>query len=115
MAKRTNVRRRGHIRQRGKSWVVTFRVNGAQHWKSFGPREHTDPRNAAERYLDEQLVAIRRREFRSPEKVAFETAAREWLRHGEHERHLKPSTLRDYKSAVNAHLIRPSEPASSRT
>jgi integrase len=106
MTKRsTNIRRRGHIRQRGKSWVVTFRVNGEQHWKSFSPREYADPREAAELYLADKLVAIGRREFRVPEKVTFETAAREWLRHGEHERHLKPSTVRDYKSAVNAHLI----------
>jgi integrase len=106
MARRsTTIRRRGHIRQRGKSWVVTFRVNGEQHWKSFSPREHADPREAAELYLADKLVAIGRREFRAPEKVTFETAALEWLRHGEHERHLKPSTVRDYKSAVHAHLI----------
>jgi integrase len=106
MARRsTSIRRRGHIRPRGKSWVVTFRVNGEQHWKSFSPREYSDPREAAELYLADTLVAIGRREFRVPEKVTFETAAREWLRHGEHERHLEPSTVRDYTSALNAHLI----------
>jgi integrase len=99
MAKRTNIRRRGHIRQRGKSWVVTFRVNGSQVWRSFKTRE------LAELYLADTQAKIARREFRVPEKVTFETAALEWLRHGEHERHLKPSTVRDYKSAVNAHLI----------
>jgi len=30
--------------------------------------------------------------------VTFETAALDWLRHGEHEQHLKPSPVRDYKS-----------------
>jgi hypothetical protein len=54
MAKRsTNLRRRGHIRQRGKSWVVTFRVNGRQVWRSFKTRE------TAELYL-----ATRRRQSR---------------------------------------------------
>jgi integrase len=105
MSKRTNIRRRGHIRQRGKSWVVTFRVNGQQHWKSFSPSEHANPREAAELYLADTQAKIARREFRVPQRVTFETAALEWLRHGEHERHLKPSTVRDYKSAVNAHLI----------
>jgi integrase len=99
MAKRTNIRRRGHIRQRGKSWVVTFRVNGRQVWRSFKTRE------AAELYLADTQTKIARREFRVPEKATFEQAAKEWLRHGEHERHLKPSTVRDYTSAVNAHLI----------
>jgi integrase len=99
MAKRTNIRRRGHIRQRGKSWVVTFRVNGQQVWRSFKTRE------AAELYLADTQAKIARREFRVPEKVSFETAALEWLRHGEHERHLKPSTVRDYTSALNSHLI----------
>jgi len=105
MSKRSNVRRRGHIRQRGKSWVVTFRVNGQQHWNSFSPSEHANPREAAELYLADTQAKIARREFRIPQKVSFETAALEWLRHGEHERHLKPSTVRDYKSAVNTHLI----------
>jgi hypothetical protein len=100
MAKRsTNLRRRGHIRQRGKSWVVTFRVNGRQAWRSFKTR------GTAELYLADTQAAIARREFRVPEKVTLETAALEWLRHGEHERHLKPSTVPDYTSAVNAHLI----------
>src|SRR5207247_5048514 len=99
MAKRSNIRRRGHIRQRGKSWVVTFRVNGSQVWRSFKTRE------LAELYLADTQAKIARREFRVPEKVTFETAALEWLRHGEHERHLKPSTVRDYTSAMNAHLI----------
>jgi integrase len=105
MTRRSNIRRRGHIRQRGKSWVVTFRVNGHQVWRSFSPSKHANPREAAELYLADTQAKIARREFRVPEKVSFETAALEWLRHGEYERHLKPSTVRDYTSAVNAHLI----------
>lgn len=38
-------------------------------------------------------------------RVTFKDAANEWLRHGEVERGIKPSTYRDYKSAVNRHLI----------
>jgi hypothetical protein len=37
--------------------------------------------------------------------VTFAEAAEEWLRHGENERAWKPSTRRDYRSAVNVHLL----------
>jgi integrase len=98
---RAKTRRRGHIRQRGKSWVVTFRLNGRQHWSSFKTRE------AAELYLAEwQPKLIRQEEAEeAPERVTFGEAALEWLRHAEHERAVKPSTLRDYRSALECHFI----------
>jgi integrase len=37
--------------------------------------------------------------------VTFADAANEWLWHGELERANKPSTLRDYRSALNKHLL----------
>jgi hypothetical protein len=37
--------------------------------------------------------------------VPFWEAAQEWLRHPEHERGVKPSTLVDYRSVVNARLL----------
>jgi integrase len=37
--------------------------------------------------------------------ATFRDAAEEWLRYVEHDRGRKPSTLADYRSAVNAHLI----------
>jgi integrase len=37
--------------------------------------------------------------------ITFAEAATEWLRHGEVERANKPSTLRDYRSALNKHLL----------
>ena len=36
--------------------------------------------------------------------VTFRDAAEEWLRYVEHERGRKPSTIADYRSALNAHL-----------
>jgi integrase len=39
--------------------------------------------------------------------VTFAEAAAEWLRFIEEDRERKPSTLRDYRSALNAHLLAP--------
>ena len=78
MARRTNIRRRG------KSWVVYFRADGRQHWRSFPTRE------AAELHLSQVQVEKARGEFRTPLKVSFAEAALEWLRHGESERHNNP-------------------------
>jgi len=88
-----------NLRQRGNSWVVYFRVGGKQQWKSFKTREE------AELYLRRSQIEKLRGEFRPPTRVTFKTAADEWLRHGVQERNLKPSTARDYRSAVNKHLI----------
>lgn len=92
MAKRTNIRRRG------KAWVVYFRANGRQVWRSFPTRE------AAELYLAQVQVEKARGELRAPTRVTFGEALDEWLRHGEHERGLKPSTVRDYKSCAERWL-----------
>jgi hypothetical protein len=37
--------------------------------------------------------------------ATFADAAAEFLRYAEHERACKPSTLREYRSALNAHLL----------
>jgi integrase len=94
--------RRSNIRQRGQSWVVYFRQNGKQVWKSFRTRDE------AELYLAKSRAQLVRGEFRRPARVKFSEAADEWVRHGETEGGArgpwKPSTRRDYRSALNAHL-----------
>jgi hypothetical protein len=45
------------------------------------------------------------RELQAPVRETFATAAEEWLRFVEQERGVKPSTLRDYKSAVRKHFV----------
>ncbi len=94
MAKRTNIRRRG------KSWVVHFRRDGEQFWQSFKTRDE------AELHLARELE--RRTRGQAPErrvKVTFRVAAEHWYTHGETERNWKASTRRDYRSALDAHLL----------
>jgi integrase len=87
-----------NIRQRGRSWVVHYRVNGRQVWRSFPTKEQ------AELHFATVQMQRARGELRAPTRVTFGEALDEWLRHGEHERGLKPSTVRDYRSAAERWL-----------
>jgi integrase len=91
-------RRSTNIRQRGRSWVVHYRVNGRQIWRSFPTKEQ------AELHFATVQLQRARGELRPPARITFGEALDEWLRHGEHERSLKPSTVRDYKSAAERWL-----------
>jgi integrase len=91
-------RRATNIRQRGRSWVVYYRVNGRQVWRSFPTKEQ------AELHFANVQLQRARGELRAPTRVTFGEALDAWLRHGEHERGLKPSTVRDYKSAAERWL-----------
>jgi integrase len=103
-----------NIRRRGSSWVVYFRVNGRQVQRSFADRDYGDngdgtkaAREAAKLYLAQSQARKLRGQFRAPvnANVTFGEAALEWLRHGRQERDLKQSTLRDYESVLNRHLL----------
>jgi Phage integrase, N-terminal SAM-like domain len=59
-----------------------------------------------EQALQELLVKARAGEAsRVRTGVTFKDAAQDWLRHGETERGLKPTTVIDYRSALRAHLL----------
>jgi integrase len=92
MAKRTNIRRRG------KSWVVYFRANGRQVWKSFKTREE------AELYLANAQVKKARGEFRVPTKILFRDFAVEWLRDYA-QGNVRPKTFEGYESVLRVHLV----------
>lgn len=107
-------------RRRGPVWYAKYRVSdpavpgGRQVQKKLGPawtkRSNPPPgflnRKSARASLDAILTDARRGAMKTLRSgVTFEVAANEWLRHGEHERGLKPSTLRDYRSAVERHLL----------
>jgi len=92
-------RRRGHLRQRGRSWVVTYRVDGRQVWRSFKSRE------AAELHLADVQPKLARGELRAPVRVTFKTAAEAWHANGKTVKGWKPSTTRDYRSVLDKWLI----------
>jgi integrase len=93
-------RKQTNIRQRGKSWVVYFRANGKQVWKSFKTKDE------AEIFLARYLPRSEREKYQAPVKVTFKDAAEEWHSHAEGPRGpWKESTRRDYRSVLDHHLL----------
>lgn len=109
----------GHValvrRKRGAQWYARGRINGRPFQRRLGPAwtQRGRPRAGwyTERTAREALAAyltdVRRGVLPTREKTAatFADAAREWLRHGEHERGLKPSTVADNRYTVERRLI----------
>ncbi len=110
----------GHVfrveRKRGPQWYAKWRDADGQHQKRLGPAwtkrgrpaESYYTKTTAQAALDAILADARRRRLEnrpSPSGVAFSEAAAEFLRWIEHDRQRKRSTLDDYRSAVNAHLL----------
>jgi len=83
MARRTNIRRRG------RSWIVYFRVDGKQVFRSFKTRDE------AELYLAQSQAAKARGEFRRPTRIRFDEFAVEWLRDYA-QGHVSSKTLEGY-------------------
>lgn len=104
-----------HERQSGARWVAKWRDSGGQHKRVLGkawagkgrPSEGYFTKRLAQQALDEILADARRGTLigRARTGVSFREAAEEWLCHGELERGLKRSTVIDYTSALNAHLL----------
>jgi integrase len=101
MARRTNIRRRG------KSWVVYFRVNGRQIWRTFSDREYggsAGAREAAELYLAQSQAKRIRGEFRRPVKMRFGDFAAEWLKVYA-KPNVKVRTYEAYETSLRVHLV----------
>jgi integrase len=96
---RPKARRPGHLRQRGSSWVVTYRVDGGRVWRSFKTREEADL------HLADVQPKLVRNELRLPQRVSFKVAAEAWHSHGKHVKGWKPSTTRDYQSVLDKWLV----------
>jgi integrase len=110
----------GHVfrvqRTRGPAWYAKYRLpEGRQVQKRIGPA-WTDrgrppagyfTKRTAEAWLADVLDQARRGTLPGMVRTGatFADAAREWLRYVEEERGRKTSTLADYHSVVNAHLI----------
>jgi integrase len=101
MARRTNIRRRG------KSWVVYFRVNGRQTWRTFSDREYggsPGARESAQLYLAQSQAKRIRGEFRRPVKMRFDAFAAEWLKVYA-KPNVKVRTYEAYESSLRVHLV----------
>jgi hypothetical protein len=101
MARRTNMRRRGN------TWVVYFRVNGRQHWRSFPERDYASSaaaREAAELYLAQSQIKVKQGTFRQTVKTQFSDFANEWLR--DYARgNVRERTYETYEATLRNHLV----------
>ncbi|MGO9760731.1 MAG: tyrosine-type recombinase/integrase [Solirubrobacteraceae bacterium] len=110
----------GHVfrvdRTRGPVWYAKYRLpDDRQVQKRLGPAwtERGRPpegyftKRTAEAWLRDTLDAARRGTLPGMVRTGatFADAAAEWLRYVEQERGRKASTLADYRSVVNAHLL----------
>jgi integrase len=110
----------GHVfradRARGPVWYAKYRLpDGRQVQKKIGPA-WTDrgrppagyfTRRTADAWLRDVLDQARRGTLPGLVRTGatFADAAAEYLRYSEHDRGCKPSTLRDYRSTISAHLL----------
>jgi len=103
-------------RKRGFSWYAKYRLpDGRQLQRKLGPAwsERGRPpagyftKRLAEDWLRELLDQARRGTLQGMVRTGatFADAASEFLRYVEHDRALKPSTLRGYRSIIDAYLI----------
>src|SRR4051794_16711810 len=110
----------GHVfradRARGPVWYAKYRLpDGRQVQRKIGPAwtERGRPaagdftKRTAEDWLRKTLDAARRGTLPGMVRTGatFADAAAEFLRYAEHDRACKPSTMREYRSALNAHLL----------
>jgi integrase len=110
----------GHVfrvdRTRGPAWYAKYRLpDDRQVQKRLGPAwtERGRPpagyftKRTAEEWLRDTLEQARRGTLPGMVRTGatFADAAAEWLRYVEQERGRKASTLADYRSVVNAHLL----------
>ncbi len=110
----------GHVfrvdRSRGPVWYAKYRLpDGRQVQKKIGPAWSERGRPAAgyftkrlaEDWLRSVLDEARRGTLPGLVQTGatFADAAAEYLRYSEHDRSCKPSTLRDYRSTLGAHLL----------
>jgi integrase len=101
---------------RGQVWYAKYRLpDGRQVKKRIGPAwtgrgrppAGAFTRQAAERWLDDVLrqAALGTLPGMVRTGVTFAQACDEYLRWLEHDRQRKPTTLRDYRSTIGAHLL----------
>src|SRR4051794_23386089 len=98
----------GHVRlPDGRIAIKQTETRIGPAWTGTGrPAAGTYTRRTAQAWLDAKLTDLRRGIGIAivGDSATFADAAAEWYRHGCHEGAWKPSTRRDYRSALSAHL-----------
>lgn len=106
-------------RKRGDQWYAVFRAQGVQVRKRLGPAWSGKGRPPAGYYTKRTAEAELRRILGDADRgigvaprtgATFRNAAEAWYRHGVHEgggrgHPWKPSTVRDYRSVLDRHLL----------
>ena len=109
----------GHVFRRegvrGPVWYAKYRLpDGRQRQRRIGPAWSSSGRPAAGFFTRRTAEAALRGSSTTSASpgarlaagdVTFAEAASEWLRYVEHDRACKATTLRGYRSSVNAHLV----------
>jgi integrase len=109
----------GHVfcvnRKRGPQWYVRYRLGPKQIQKRLGPawQDAGQPpsgyftKKTAEAALAAILTDARRGAlpYSTASGATVREAAEEWLRHSEWERGVRASTLSEYRSVVEAHIV----------
>jgi integrase len=124
----------GHVyklnRKRGEQWYAKYREpDGRQVQKLIGPhwpRKTSPPpgyftKRTAQAWLDAKLTELRKDGWERLEEsgVTFQDAAEHWFEYKSNVEKLRPSTLRDYRSALDSRILdkfgkRPLEAVSTR-
>jgi integrase len=91
--------------KRGVVWRIRYRdATGRRILETLG-REPTWDRRRAERELRRRMVDVERDGFRKPERILFGDFARSWFRDYLPARNLKATTVRNYRSSLERHLL----------
>ncbi len=90
---------------RGVVWRIRYRdATGRRILETLG-KEPAWNRKLAERELRRRLVDVERDGFRKPERVRFDHFARSWFNDYLPARNLKATTVKNYRSSLERHLI----------
>src|SRR5437762_2276038 len=90
--------RKANLMQRGKSWVVYYRADGKQIWKSFKTKDEAE--------VELARVNLKRASGESaapPAKITFRDFAAKWLQHVEGR--VAPKTFEGYEGVLRVHVL----------
>ncbi len=81
------------------NYIISYWVGHKQKWETIGPNK-----KEAERILGLRVAAVTQGTYFKPPSIKFKDFSQKWIENGPQVR-VKPSTLRNYQSDLNTHLI----------